>query len=210
MVVGLKSWTVTASVDDTEIGLVARNDQAEITTAGVTGTIFGTVSSVSVLSSTSSGAASYPVTIAVTGSPSGLHDGASATVSIVYKQATNVLTVPTGAIHVSGTRRYVELDRNGSKVQQTVTTGLASGGTTQITSGLTSGQQVYVQTVRRTGSTGSTGSGSTTRGGTGYFGRGTGGGGYGGYGRTGGGLGGTGGFPGGNAPGGTVDGGGGN
>ncbi len=50
-------------------------------------------------------------------------------------------------------------------------TGLSSGGTTQITSGLKSGQQVYVETITRT-QTGGTGTGNTRNGNTrtgGYF-----------------------------------------
>jgi hypothetical protein len=143
----------------------------QITTDNVTGTVFGLVSSVAVLSSGSSTSASYPVTIAVTGTPTGLHDGASATASIIYKQVTNVPTVPTTAVHTSGTASYVYLDKSGKKTEQTVKTGLSSGGTTQITSGLETGQQVYVTTVRRTTGTGTrTGTGSTTRnGGTGGY-----------------------------------------
>lgn len=167
VVVGMRSWTVSASVDDTEVGLISKGDQAQLTTDNVTGTVFGTVSSVSVLSSSSSGSATYPVTIAVTGSPSGLHDGASATVAIVYRQVSNVLTVPTLAVHRSGTTSYVYVSKNGAKAKQTVTTGIASGGTTQVKSGLTSGQQVYVQTVTRTG-TGT--SGTNRRSGSGGYG----------------------------------------
>ncbi len=166
----MKKWSVSATVDDTEIGLIAKNDQAQITTDNVTSTIFGIVTSVSVLSSSSSGSASYPVTITVTGSPSGLHDGASATVAIVYKQATNVLTVPTLAVHRDGTSSYVYVSSNGKKTKTTVKTGLSSGGTTQITSGLKSGQQVYVETITRSRT--GTGSSNTENGNTrngGYF-----------------------------------------
>ena len=177
VIVGGKSWTVSATVDDTEVGMIAKGDQVQITTDNVTGTVFGLVSSVAVLSSGSSTSASYPVTIAVTGSPTGLHDGASATASIIYKEAANVLTVPTTAVHTAGTASYVYISKSGTKTKQTVKIGLSSGGTTQITSGLTSGQKVYVTTVRRTAGAGTgTGTGSTTRGGTGgEFGGGTGG-----------------------------------
>jgi len=172
VVVGTSAWTVSATVDDTQVGLIAKGDQAQITTDNVNGTIFGTVASVSVLSSSSSGSASYPVTIDVTGSPSGLHDGASATVSIIYKQVTNVLTVPSAAVHTDNGSSYVYVSKDGTKTKTTVKTGLSSGGTTQITSGLSSGEQVYVETVVRTGG-GSTGSGTRTGtgngGGTGSF-----------------------------------------
>jgi macrolide-specific efflux system membrane fusion protein len=146
VVVGMKKWTVSASVDDTEVGRVATGQQARLTTGNVPDTVFGVVSSVSVLSSSDTGSAAYPVDIAVTGSPHGLHDGASATVEIVYRQVSNVLTVPTAAIHRSSDgSAYVELSSNGKKVQRAVTLGLSSGGTTQITSGLKSGDQVYVE-----------------------------------------------------------------
>jgi len=183
VVVGLKQWTVSASVDDTEVGLIKKGDQVQLTTDSGTGLIFGTVSSVSVLASTSSGAASYPVTIAVTGSPSGLHDGESVTASIIYRQLTNVLTVPTAAVHTSSGSSYVYVNSGGRQVKRTVQTGLSSGGTTQITSGLSSGEQVYVQTFRSTG-TGTSNNARTRTGG--FFGGGGGGnfpvGGFGGFG----------------------------
>jgi macrolide-specific efflux system membrane fusion protein len=162
VVVGMKKWTVSATVDDTQVGLIAQGDQVQVSTDNVTGTVFGTVSSVSVLSSSSSGSASYPVEIAVTGSPAGLHDGASATASIIYKQVTDVLTVPTTAIHRDADGTYVELAVDGAQKRTAVRTGLSSGGTTQITSGLRSGQQVYVQVVVPT----TTGTGTNRQSGT--------------------------------------------
>lgn len=173
VVIGMKKWTAAASVDDTEVGSIRKGDQAQLTTDNVTGRVFGTVSSVAVLSDSSSGSASYPVKIAITGSPSGLHDGASATISIIYKQVSNVVTVPTLAIHRDSAAPYVYVSKNGAKTKVTVQVGISSAGTTQIKSGLKAGQQVYVQTItRQSGSTPTTGrSGSTS----GYSGGGTGG-----------------------------------
>ena len=147
VVVGMKRWTVSASVDDTEVGHVANGQQARITTDNVSGTVFGVVSSVSVLSSSDSGsAATYPVEIRVTGTPHGLHDGASANVEIVYRQVSNVLTVPTAAVHRSSDgSSYVYLSSDGKKVKRAVTLGLSAGGTTQIKSGLKTGDQVYLE-----------------------------------------------------------------
>lgn len=191
VVVGLKKWTVSAGVDDTEVGLIKRGDQVQLTTDGASGPIFGTVGSVSVLASTSSGSASYPVTIDVTGTPSGLHDGESVTASIIYRQLSNVLTVPSAAVHTANGTSYVYVDSGGKRVKRTVGVGLSSGGTAQITSGLTAGDQVYVDVATGTRRTGTTGTGGTGRNGGGFFG----GGGLGGGGFGGGGLGGgTGGF----------------
>ncbi|WP_375490769.1 efflux RND transporter periplasmic adaptor subunit [uncultured Jatrophihabitans sp.] len=200
VVVGMKSWTVSASLDDTEIGDIAKGDQVQLATTSSTTPLFGTVSTVSVLSSSSSGSASYPVTIAVTGSPSGLHDGASVTASIIYRQLTNVLTVATAAVHRDGQSSYVYVDQGGKQIKTTVKTGVSSAGVVQVTSGLTAGQKVYEQlaTARPT-----TGTSNTTRTNRGGYGGGTGGGGYGGGGYGGGTGGGGYGGGGGGAPGGT-------
>jgi RND family efflux transporter MFP subunit len=161
VVIGMRKWTVSASVDDTEVGLVKKGQQAQITTGNVTGTVFGVVTSVSVLSSSSSGSATYPIDIEITGTPKGLHDGASATVQIIYHQVTNVLTVPTAAIHAaSDGTSYVYVSSGGKKVRKDVTTGLASGGTTEIKSGLKSGDQVYIEIDTGSGPSGTSNGGN--------------------------------------------------
>jgi macrolide-specific efflux system membrane fusion protein len=192
LIISTDKWSVSATVDDTEVGLIATGDQAQITTDGATGTVYGTISSVGVIASTSSGTAAYPVTVAVTGNPTGLHAGASATVSLIYRQLANVLTVPTLAVHTSGAttssgKSVVYETSNGQadgpQVAHTVTTGLSSGGLTQITAGLSSGDKVVVAIATGRAGTG-TGTGATTRtgrfGGGGFGGGGFGGGGFGG------------------------------
>ena len=181
------AYAVSTTVSDAEIGQVKVGDQAVITPDGSTAPVFGTVSTVGLLASSSSGVATYPLTIAVTGSPAGLYAGAGASVSIITEQLSNVLTVPTSAVHTVGTRSFVYLLQNGQEVAQPVTVGAAGSGLTQITSGLQSGQQVVLATLRTSLPTGGTG-GTTGRG---FGGGGLGGGGFGGLG--GGGIGGLGG-----------------
>ena len=186
------SYVVNASVDDTEVGQVKTGDQAVITADGSTLPVYGTVATVALLASGSSSVPSYPVTIDVTGSPSGLYAGASATVSIIVKQLSNVLVVDSSAIHyVNGkTVVYVKSGNTDNVTTQTVTLGMSQGGSTQVLSGLTEGQQVQIPaTPARTGTT-TGGTGGTGRGGFGGGGAGFGGGGLGGGG---GGLGGGGG-----------------
>jgi membrane fusion protein, macrolide-specific efflux system len=166
-----------------------------VTPNGSTTPIFGTVSSVGLIASSTSGVTSYPVTIDVTGAQPTLHPGASASVSIIVKQLTDVLAVPSAAIHYTGTTPKVTLVKGGSKVETTVAVGTASGLETQITKGLKAGDTVVVPVTRVGGGAGRTrtGTGGGFGGGTGGFGGGTGGfgGGTGGFG---GGTGGTGGF----------------
>lgn len=203
-VISTDSWVVNATVDATSVGLIKAGEQAQLDITGATGTVYGTISSVAVLSSSTSGTASYPVVIAVTGSPSGLHDGASVTATLIYKQLSNVIVIPSAALHrASDGTEYVEKVSNGKTIQQTVAVGIASGAQTQITSGLASGDKIVIQQTRPTGVGTGTGTGGATRtGGTGNNG------GFGGFPPGGSFGGGTGGFSGfGGAPGGGANGG---
>jgi membrane fusion protein, macrolide-specific efflux system len=178
-----------------QIAEIQDQEQAEITPTGTNTTAYGIVTSISSVGSTTSGVTTFPVTITVTGSPAGLYAGASADVEIIVKQATNVLVVPTTAVHTLGTASYVDILKNGKETQQTVTVGAVGSPYTQITSGLKSGQDVVLASLSASTSSGST-TGATGRsvfggglGGAGGFG----GGGFGGGGFGGGGFGGRGG-----------------
>ncbi|MDQ1360844.1 MAG: hypothetical protein QOJ44_1221, partial [Acidimicrobiaceae bacterium] len=152
--------------------------------------VYGTVSSVGLIATQSSTVATFPVAIAVTGNPTGIYAGSTATLSIVVKQLNNVVEVPTAAISYSGGQSTVTVVQNGSHVPRTVTTGVSSNGQTQVTSGLTAGEKVLEQVVKFNGTAG--GAGRSLFGGSG--GGGTGGaGGFGGAGRFRGGAGGFGG-----------------
>jgi multidrug efflux pump subunit AcrA (membrane-fusion protein) len=142
------------------VGLLKAGQQAQLTTDGGT-TVYGTISSVGLISTSSSGTASYPVVVKVTGSPSGLHAGATGTVALIYHQLTGVLTVPTLAVHRSASSSVVYVMSGGKQVTRQVTTGLSSGGLTQIVSGLSEGDQVVVTVPSATGSSKGT---STNRG----------------------------------------------
>ena len=113
VVVGTGSWKANVTVDDSQVGLLAAGDQAELTVSGSAGTtaaaqpIFGTIQSVGLISTSTSDTAAYPVVVQVTGSPDGLHDGTAVTVSLIYKQLANVLTVPSAAVHAVNGQQVV-------------------------------------------------------------------------------------------------------
>jgi macrolide-specific efflux system membrane fusion protein len=115
VVVGTGSWTANVTVDDSQVGLLATGDQAELTVTGSAGTtgaaqpIFGTIQSVGLISTSTSDTAAYPVVVQVTGSPDGLHDGTAVSVSLIYKQLTNVLTAPSAAVHTMNGQQVVYL-----------------------------------------------------------------------------------------------------
>jgi RND family efflux transporter MFP subunit len=176
VVISTTSWVVEASVASSDLPQLKKGLQAEITPTGSTTKAFGTVKSVGIVASSSaSGSASFPVTIAVTGSPTGLYAGGAAAVSIIVKQVENVLTVPTSALHTENGKTVVYQTRNGAQVSTPVTVGATYGAATQILSGLKSGDKV-VGTTFRTGGNNPTGGTRTRQGG------GNGGGGFGGNG----------------------------
>ncbi len=125
----------------------------------------GTVTSVGVIASSSSGVATFPVTVSVSGSPDGFHAGATGSVAITYKQLQNVLAVPVLALTTKNGTTYVTIVKaNNTTALQPVTTGITSNGEVQITSGLQAGQQVVLTIPSfanrlRSGNTGTGGSG---------------------------------------------------
>jgi multidrug efflux pump subunit AcrA (membrane-fusion protein) len=169
-VISTNSWVVNATVDAASVALIKAGEEAQLAVTGVNGTIYGTISTIAVLPSSTEETASYPVVIAVTGSPSGLRDGEQVTASLIYKQLADVLLVPTLALHrASDGSEYVNRVINGKVEQTTVQVGASSGAETQVTSGLSAGDVVQIQVARPAAGTGG---GSTTR--TGTFGGGTG------------------------------------
>jgi macrolide-specific efflux system membrane fusion protein len=191
VVISTSSWVVNATVGSSDLASIKKGLQAQITPTDSTTRVFGTVSSVGIVASSdsTSSSATFPVVIAVTGSPTGMYAGASANVTIIVKQVSGVLTVPTAALHSSGGRTFVYVMKSGKQVQTFVTVGATYGPSTQITAGLASGDKVAVTTTTGTGTRTGTGTGTRTGGG-GFGGGGFGGGGFGGG--TGGGTGGGG------------------
>jgi macrolide-specific efflux system membrane fusion protein len=154
VVISTNSFIVNATVDDTQVSEVKQGDQVVITPSGSTTNVYGTVSSVGLIASSSSTVATFPVSIAVTGSPTGIYAGSTATLSIVVEQLNNVIQVPTAAISYSGGQSTVTVVQNGNHVSRAVTTGVSSAGETQVTSGLTSGEKVLEQVVKFNGAAG--------------------------------------------------------
>jgi membrane fusion protein, macrolide-specific efflux system len=152
------SDVIDASVAASVTSEIADGDQATITTEGLTAPVTGMVASIGLIANTSSGVATFPVVIDVTGTPSGLYAGASASVSIIYKQVANALTIPVAAVLPGpGGTSVVHVMVGGQQVTRTVTTGIVSGGLIQITSGLSVGEDVVVDVVTLTPNPGSPG-----------------------------------------------------
>lgn len=129
----------------------------------------GTVTSVGVIATSTSGVATFPVEVTVAGNPSGFHAGASASVAITYQELPDVVQVPAAAVTRSNGQSSVTVSAGGKKSSRSVVTGITAGGQVQVTSGLAPGDQVIVSVPvagnvggnRNGGGSGGTGTGRT-------------------------------------------------
>lgn len=144
-IVGTDSWSVSVTLGETELSLIEVDDQVELETADGA-RLFGVVSEIGRLPSTTSGTAAFPVVIDVTGETEGLFDGTSVTATIIYERRSEVLTVPSAAVKTAddGTATVTLVDADGTETEQEVTVGEISGDLTEITAGLEEGDQVLV------------------------------------------------------------------
>jgi len=146
------------TVDDADVALITVGDQAEITIEDVTDMVFGTVTEIGLISTSTSGVAAYPVSIEVTGQPDGVHDGVSGDVAIVYERRTDVLTVPSAAVRtVDGGSVVTQAGADGKEITTSVTVGETVGDLTEITAGLVEGDEVLVTVVTQTSQDAGTG-----------------------------------------------------
>jgi multidrug efflux pump subunit AcrA (membrane-fusion protein) len=167
VVISTTSWVVQASVGSADLPQLKKGLQAEITPTGSATKVFGTVESVGIIAATStSGSATFPVTITITGSPKGLYAGGAADVAIIVKQVENLLSVPTSTLHTENGRTVVHQMVNGAQVSSPVRVGTTYGPVTQILSGLKAGDKV-VGTAFRGGGNPAGGTRSRQGGGTG-------------------------------------------
>ena len=80
----------------------------------------------------------------ITGKPAGIYPGMTTEANITLVQKTHVLSVPSDAVHTSGSRTFVDELVNGRSVEHNVRVGAVGTDVTQIVSGLSDGTQVVV------------------------------------------------------------------
>ncbi|MFI2754480.1 efflux RND transporter periplasmic adaptor subunit [Cellulomonas sp. P22] len=162
VIIGTDSWDVDVTVDETDVALIAVGNQVEMTSDDMTGTVYGVVSEIGLISTSTSGVAAYPVVVTVTGDPDDLHDGVSMDVSIIYERRTDVLTVPSLAVTtVDGATVVTQLDADGNEVTVPVETGETSGDVIEILSGIAEGDEVVLTVFQAGGGNGDDGSDQT-------------------------------------------------
>jgi macrolide-specific efflux system membrane fusion protein len=183
----LTQMQVTANFAEADATKLKTGQAANVSWAALTGaTATGTVATIAPTATTSNNVNSYAVTVNLTTLPTGIRIGQTVTVVVTTADAQNAVRVPNAAVRTAGTRHTVTVMDGTTPQLVSVEVGVVGDTFTQITSGLTVGQEVVIVTTP-SGTTNS----NTGRGGFGGGGLG----GAGGFG--GGGLGGAGGFGGG-------------
>ncbi|MEO5680084.1 MAG: hypothetical protein ABIS47_10485, partial [Acidimicrobiales bacterium] len=205
-IISTGSYVVNLNVDDTDIGRLKVGQSATVTrssaaaganpgrgqgapgAAPTTATVpaspaptarasaAATVTSVGAIATSTSGVASFPVVLTIDVAPADFFAGAAVQASITYNELADVITVPSLAVTQADGQASVTVVDGTRRTRRVVTTGLVSGGQTQITEGLAAGQQVLVTVPAAAGRGG--GANPTARGGFGGGGGGPGGGGF--------------------------------
>jgi len=143
-VLGPDGYTVTTSVPLTRIDIVTVGQRAQVTTPSTDATLTGTVSSIGVLDTSTTADPAYAVELALDATDAKLYDGASAQVHLSVAGAEQVLTVPTSAVHVDGATATVQVLKDGTPTDVTVTRGAVGAERTEITDGLAAGDEVVL------------------------------------------------------------------
>jgi HlyD family secretion protein len=191
VIAGQGGFELATNVAVANIADVKLGDAASVLPDGTSQGLAGKVVWIGVAAATSGTSTTYPVVVGFSGSPAGLANGASATVTLQTSVATQALTVPSSAVHSVAGFHFVTTLNKGVVASTPVQIGAIGAERTEITGGLQAGQVVVLADMNAALPTAN----STPTGGLGRIGV-TGGGGFGGgagFGG-GGGFGGTGGF----------------
>lgn len=143
VVAGLDSWQAVAQIPVTEMPQIATGEPVSVLPDGSNVPVSATIVAVGLQPTAGSNPVTYPVTIGLAGQPSGLHDGGYAGVTITTASSSGV-SVPTSAVHYSGSRATVTVYAAGKTRQVKVKVGTKGPAMTRITSGLRPGQQVVL------------------------------------------------------------------
>lgn len=137
---GAEQMKITVSVSEALVPKLAIGDQADVAVSAAGAQFSGTVRSVEKAANMQTQL--YTVTLSVPAEVSGLLSGMFAEVTFHTDRADGVITVPSQAILTSGETRYVFVVEDGAAKYVEVTLGMMGSGVTEVTSGLTAGQQL--------------------------------------------------------------------
>ncbi|SFP44334.1 RND family efflux transporter, MFP subunit [Oscillibacter sp. PC13] len=137
---GADQMKVTVSVSEALIPKLSIGDSADVSVSAANETFTATIRSVEQAANVQTKL--YTVVLTVPSTASGLLSGMFADVTFHTDTSVGTIVVPTEAILTSGETQYVFVVEENTAKYVEVTTGLTGNGVTEITSGLTAGQQL--------------------------------------------------------------------
>jgi multidrug efflux pump subunit AcrA (membrane-fusion protein) len=140
-ILGKGVTTVTIAASSTQVAELKAGQSASVEPAGAAAPLAATVTRISTVpGSDSSSTTTYPVTVTLARTDLSLLAGATAAVDVTVGTAHDVLTVPTSAV----SNGAVEVLRDGTPTTVRVTTGVVGPTRTQVTGGVSEGDQVVL------------------------------------------------------------------
>ena len=138
---GVDQMKISVSVSEALVPKLTIGDSVDVAVSAANQTFTGTIRSVEQAANAQTKL--YTVTVSVPSDVSGLLSGMFADVTFHTDTASGAIVVPTESILTSGSTQYVYVvqDDNTAKYVE-VTTGLTGNGVTEVTSGLSAGQQL--------------------------------------------------------------------
>ena len=143
VVVDTSTWLLNSTVGMADLANLKQGLAATVTPTGSSTTLPGTLTSIGIVGTTTSGSTSYPIIVTLTGNPTGLYVGGSADIAIVVSEVT-ALTVPTAGIHQDNGQTYVIATKGGVQSNVNVTVGRTFGAATEITAGISEGDEIVI------------------------------------------------------------------
>ena len=137
---GVDQMKVTVSVSEALVPKLAIGDEVEVSVSAVGVTFTGAIRAVEQAANAQTKL--YSVTVSVPAEVSGLLSGMFADVTFRTDTSQDTIVIPSEAILTSGSTQYVYVVEGDTARYVEVTTGLTGSGVTEITSGLTQGQQL--------------------------------------------------------------------
>ena len=137
---GVDQMKVTVSVSEALVPKLAIGDEVEVSVSAVGVTFTGAIRAVEQAANAQTKL--YSVTVSVPAEVSGLLSGMFADVTFRTDTSQDTIVIPSEAILTSGSTQYVYVVEGDTAKYVEVTTGLTGNGVTEITSGLTQGQQL--------------------------------------------------------------------
>jgi HlyD family secretion protein len=139
-------FAVVAPFQEVDAAKIAPQQRTTVSLDAIPDRTFdGTVLSVAPSSTAIGGSVEYYVTIALPVVDPRVHDGQSAQATVITAESDQKISVPNSALHRQGDKATVTVvEPDGRQVPTPVTTGLVGADRTEITSGLSEGQQVLL------------------------------------------------------------------